>query len=135
MACTYNRKGHLDEANARNMMHEQIYHITTHTAWQEAKTQGVYQDSSLESEGFIHCSYAGQIVRTANRYFTGQDNLLILGINRNQTGCAVVDEDLYGANEQFPHVYGPIPMHAVFDVIPLRCNADGSFSLPSQMRA
>jgi len=116
-------------------MKEQIYHITTYAAWQEATAQGIYRDSSLDHEGFIHCSYPEQLARTASRYFAGQNNLLILGINRTQTGCDVVDEDLYGANELFPHVYGPIPAHAVFDVIPLLSDADGSFSLPSQLRA
>ena len=116
-------------------MQEQIYHITTHAAWNKAKAEGVYRDSSLDQEGFIHCSYPNQIARTANRYFVGQDNLLILGINRSQTGYNVVDEDLYGANEIFPHVYGPIHVQAVFDVIPLLCDADGSFSLPNRIRA
>jgi uncharacterized protein (DUF952 family) len=116
-------------------MKELIYHITTHTAWDTAKIKGVYHDVSLDHEGFIHCSYSEQLARTANRYFAGQNNLLILGINRSQIGCDVVDEDLYGANELFPHVYGPIPTHAVFDVIPWLCDADGSFSLPSRIRA
>ena len=116
-------------------MQEHIYHITTHAAWQEARSQGVYRDSSLDHEGFIHCSYPEQLARTANRYFAGQNDLLILAINRSQTGCEVVDEDLYGANQRFPHVYGPIPVRAVFDVIPWSCNANGSFSLPSRIRA
>jgi uncharacterized protein (DUF952 family) len=46
-----------------------------------------------------------------------------------------VDEDLYRANEKFPHVYGPIPVHAVFDVVPFPCDEDGSFSLPERIRA
>jgi uncharacterized protein (DUF952 family) len=116
-------------------MQEQIYHITTPTAWGEAKVERLYRDSSLDHEGFIHCSYSEQLIRTANRYFKGRHDLLILGINRSQTGCEVVDEDLYRANEKFPHVYGPIPVHAVFDVVPFPCDEDGSFSLPERIRA
>ena len=114
-------------------MKEQIYHITTKTAWHTAKSTGIYQDNSLKEEGFIHCSYPHQLVCVANMRFKGQDNLIILAINRSQTNCPVVDEDLYQSNQDFPHIYGPLPVKAVFNVIPFPCTADGSFLLPKQL--
>lgn len=117
-----------------NKLKEQIYHITTKAVWDEALSTGVYQDESLKQEGFIHCSYAKQIVGTANLLFNGVNDLLILAINRNKTNCPVIDEDLYNLNEDFPHIYGIVPINAVFDVIPFPCNADGTFSLPKQIR-
>ena len=116
-------------------MIEKIYHITTKAAWNEAKAIGFYHDSSLDKDGFIHCSYPQQIARVANHHFKGHDNLLILGINRNQTNCEVVDEDLYNLNERFSHVYGPVPVNAVFDVVSLICDDEGCFSLPNRIRA
>ena len=114
-------------------MREKIYHITTKTAWDEAKSIGFYRDNSLVKDGFIHCSYPEQIVRVANHRFKQQTNLLILAINRSWTNCSVVDEDLYNLDEQFPHIYGPLPISAVFDVIPFPSNEDGGFSLPDQI--
>ena len=115
-------------------MREKIYHITTEAAWEEAKLTGEYRHESLDKEGFIHSSYPEQIVRIASSYFKGQSNLLILGINRSQTNCEVVDEHAARFNEQFPHIYGTIPVSAVFDVVPLACNEDGTFALPSQIQ-
>ena len=115
-------------------MREKIYHITTEEAWAEAKLTGEYRHESLDEEGFIHTSYPEQIVRIANTYYKGRDDLLILGINRSQTNCKVVDEHANRFNARFPHIYGTIPVSAVFEVVPLACNEDGTFALPSQIQ-
>ena len=112
-------------------MKEKIYHITTHKAWEDAKSKGALRDASLVQDGFIHCSYPEQIVSVANNLFGDQKDLLIIGLSRSQTNCRVVDEDLYNLNELFPHVYGPIPVSSVFDVYPFPCDEKGGFSLPS----
>ena len=114
-------------------MREQIYHITTQADWDAAQPSGLYRHPSLTAEGFIHCSYPEQILGVANRYFQGQDHLMLLAINRSQTNCDVIDEDLSNANQQYPHIYGPVPVNAVVDVIPFPRNEDGSFSLPGNL--
>jgi uncharacterized protein (DUF952 family) len=115
-------------------MREKIYHITTEEAWAEAQLTGEYRHASLDEEGFIHTSYPEQIVRIANTYYKGRDDLLILCINRNQTNCKVVDEHANRFNAQFPHIYGTIPVSAVFKVVPFGYDEDGTFSLPSQIQ-
>ena len=116
-------------------MREQIYHITTEAAWTEAKLTGEYRHASLDEEGFIHTAYPEQLILIANTYYKGRDDLLILCINRSQTNCKVVDEHANRFNAQFPHIYGTIPVSAVFEVVPFACEADGTFSLPSQIQA
>ena len=43
-------------------------------------------------------------------------------------GADVRYENLEGGEQQFPHVYGPIPVAAVVQVLPFRPVADGTFS-------
>ena len=109
-------------------MAEKIYHITSKSEWQ--KTEDVYRSERLETDGFIHCSYPEQLVDVANSNFRGRDDLVILAIERSKTGCEVVDENLFGGDMLFPHVYGAIPVKAVFDVIPFPCDDEGFFHLP-----
>ena len=58
-----------------------IFHITTHLEWEKALQEGAYTAPSLDSQGFIHCSYAHQVERVANKYYFGQAGLVILVIN------------------------------------------------------
>jgi uncharacterized protein (DUF952 family) len=55
---------------------------------------------------------------------------VLLEIDLEQLSCPVLDENLEGGCELYPHIYGPLPMAAVIAVHPLSPDADGSFSLP-----
>jgi uncharacterized protein (DUF952 family) len=90
-----------------------IYHITSATEAQEAKQSGEYVPSGFEREGFIHCSYAHQVNDVANRLFRGRTNLVLLEISPNLLNCKIVDENLEGGSQLFPHVYGRLNMSAV----------------------
>ncbi len=111
-------------------MASMILHITTRPQWEDALSHGVYQHPSLFDEGFIHCSTAGQIVCTANRYYCGQSNLVLLCIRSNRLKAALVYEDSYSRGEEFPHIYGPLNLNAVSHVLDFPANKDGTFTLP-----
>ena len=81
----------------------------------------------------MHCSYVYQLSAVANRFFQGQNNLLLLVIDCSQIEAKVIDENLEGGLELYPHLYGGLPINAVVEVIPFPCNVDGSFSLPKQL--
>jgi hypothetical protein len=49
--------------------------------------------------------------------------------------CRIVDENLEGGAELYPHIYGPLPMSAVVRVDELSCAVDGALSLPPDLRA
>ena len=60
-----------------------ILHITTQSAWEDAKRNGSYEPQSLAAEGFIHCSTLRQVVATANAFFRGVTDLVLLVIDES----------------------------------------------------
>jgi len=95
--------------------------------WSEAVKRGRYEARSLTTEGFIHCSDRGQVIRVANSIFRSTGGLLLLHIDRERLRSPVVYENLEGGTEMFPHVYGPINLDAVRRVTPFEPAEDGSF--------
>ncbi len=110
-----------------------LLHIITEGNWANARRLGVLSDPSLESEGFIHCSYADQVLLPANALFAGQTDLLLLAIDPSQLSSPLLVEDSYGSGNEFPHVYGPIELAAVITTFPFPPNEDGSFLLPTAL--
>lgn len=108
-----------------------VTHIITKADWEAAKATGIYAPSSLESEGFIHCSTIAQVVGTANLFFKEQEDLLLLWIAENKVKAEIRFEDLPGEGILFPHIYGSLNLDAVVDIRPLLTGEDGSFVLPS----
>jgi uncharacterized protein (DUF952 family) len=93
-----------------------IYHITSADAAAAAQKSGVYVPEGFELEGFIHCSYTTQIAGVLQRRFQGRTNLVLLEIDPSRLSCRIVDENLEGGVELFPHVYGRLPMSAVVGI-------------------
>lgn len=112
-----------------------ILHIALPADWAAATEAGTYTVSSrgisLEEEGFIHCSRPHQVEGVANRYYADLDHLLLLAVDVGALSSDVVDEPPFpGADEHFPHVYGPIDIDAVVGVIEWRRLGDHPWSLP-----
>ena len=66
-----------------------ILHITTKTLWNMAQRLGQYSASSLETEGFIHCSTPAQVVAVAERFYTGQHGLILLVLDSGRIQAEV----------------------------------------------
>ena len=92
-----------------------IHHITRRQVWEEAQIIGSYRADSLLTEGFIHCSTATQVLKTADRFFKNQTGLIILYINVNKVESEVKYE--LAVNELFPHIYGALNIDAVYQII------------------
>lgn len=107
-----------------------IYHIAKLEDWERAKRAGSYETPSLATEGFIHCSRSEQVVRTANRFFSGQTGLLLLEIDPGLVTAEIRDENSEGGTEVFPHIYGALNLKAVVRQLPFEPGADGSFVMP-----
>jgi uncharacterized protein (DUF952 family) len=98
-----------------------IWHILKRAEWEEALRQRTYAPPSLQTEGFVHCSTASQTIGTFERFFRGQKDLVLLGIDeyklvpelRWETPANPTDER---AQEVFPHIYGPVNLDAVAEV-------------------
>jgi uncharacterized protein (DUF952 family) len=109
-----------------------IFHITDRTQWTRAKNLATYRSDTLASEGFTHCSKLDQVIGSANRFFKGKQDLVILAIEIDR----VIPEIRYegaDANNLFPHIYGELNINAVTQVIDLEAGIDGLFVLPKEI--
>lgn len=105
-----------------------IYHIAPAGDWPPAP--GDYRGDTLDSEGFIHCSTAGQLLPVANRLFRGRSDLIVLAIDESRVRSKIIYENLEGGTEPFPHIYGPLHTQAVIDSFALAPSPDGTFTAP-----
>lgn len=112
-----------------------IYHITTEAEFIAAKAVGEYYPAKFSEEGFIHCSYLHQVVKVANARFTGLEGLVLIEIDPAKLISKVIDEDLYNAEELFPHIYGPLELAAVGEVFSFPYGSDDKFELPSSLES
>ncbi len=96
-----------------------IYHITSDQEWNLAQSKGEYEPHQFADEGFIHCSYSHQLKTVINRFFLGQKNLVVLEIDSALLQCAVIEENLEGGAELYPHIYGKLPLNAIVSCRPL----------------
>ena len=108
-----------------------LFHITTREESLAAAERGSYEPAGFAQEGFVHCSFLEQVAATAKRIFGGRRDLVLLVIDPARLDGEVVEENLEGGSELFPHVYGPIRWAAVQAVHDLPCGEDGSFSVPA----
>ncbi|WP_031479512.1 DUF952 domain-containing protein [Streptomyces bicolor] len=102
-----------------------ILHITERRLWDQARERGAYAMSTrgrtLQEEGFIHCSTRAQLPAVAAFLYgsyDGPDELVVLVVDPARLGVPLRYEAPKPGGEEFPHVYGPIPVTAVVDVEP-----------------
>jgi uncharacterized protein (DUF952 family) len=96
-----------------------IYKICTRAEWEAAVSQGVYRGSAVDQrDGFIHFSQAHQVDETLRRHFAGQSDLVRVSIDPTALGPSLRYEPSRGG-ELFPHLYGPLPIGLVNEVVPL----------------
>ena len=104
-----------------------LFHICDRADWREAQGRGEYRAASLDTEGFIHCSTAGQVAATADRFYHGRHGLILLVIDPARVRPEVRFEPADGS--LFPHVYGPLNLDAVVDVQEFEPGEDGAFRM------
>jgi uncharacterized protein (DUF952 family) len=86
-----------------------IFHIVTPEVWAGAVAAGEYLPAGFASDGFVHFSFAGQVERTANARYRDEPDLIVVEVETDEIPAEVRIEDSFGAGEEFPHVYGPVP--------------------------
>jgi uncharacterized protein (DUF952 family)/heme-degrading monooxygenase HmoA len=94
-----------------------LVHVALPDEWQAAQASGTYERStrgvSLAEEGFIHCAFGHQLDGVLAAFYADVDDVVLLTIDADRVGSPIVVEDVYGAGEAFPHLYGPLPVSAV----------------------
>ena len=89
-----------------------IYHIVLPEVWEKFKNEKFYKAESLQTEGFIHCSFAEQIETVLNRYYKNTERVLLLEIETEKLTSPLINEPSTGG-EIYPHIYGKINKEAV----------------------
>jgi len=92
-----------------------IYHIVLPDSWEEQKGLDHYEHESLRTEGFIHCSYGGQLDAVLERYYSQAKRVLILHIDPELLTSNLVEEASTGG-EIYPHIYGRINRGAIVEI-------------------
>ena len=109
-----------------------IFHIAHTSEWADALENGSYRTGSLESEGFIHFSTGRQLLRTANKFYYGDRNVVLLLIDPGKLAAELRYEPIADGQE-FPHLYGELNLDAVSQVLPFSPEPDGSFIWPKAL--
>ena len=112
-----------------------LYHLTEPATWDAAVAAGEYRQSTrgrtLEQQGFIHASLLHQVRTVGGFIYADTDDLVLLEIDPDRLTARVVFEPGEpGATEEFPHIYGPVPVDAVVAVHPVPRDDTGELVLP-----
>lgn len=110
-----------------------IFHIATASAWNLAQKEKIYIPENFSVDGFIHCSFQNQVTAVANRFYSGIKQLILLKIDTDLIESQIVEENLEGEGELFPHLYGTLPIEAVIKKAPLQIDATGQYFFPEQL--
>ena len=116
---------------------EFVYRLIEQEAWENAQRLEHLPYADIDDrDGFLHLSTYEQMLLTAGRYFSHLDKLLALEIAfallasviRFETPTSAgVSPNAPGNSEQFPHLYGALPIASISRVLLLKKTADGSF--------
>lgn len=110
-----------------------IFKIERRSAWEAACREGEYRGSADDvRDGFIHLSGADQVQRTAEKYFRGVEDLVLIAIDAARLGATLKWEASRGG-DLYPHVYGPLPTAAALWVRRLPLGADGVPLVPGDL--
>lgn len=113
-----------------------IYRIADLTDWEAAQQSGFFASPDLVAEGFIHASELYQVEATANRYYAGRTDIVLLELDESELWVATVPvkrEYAEARNDYFPHIFAPIPLAAVVRVLPFQTNSEGQHTLPPEL--
>lgn len=96
-----------------------IFHVVLPEVWASFEGRPSFRTPSLETEGFIHCSYESQLPGVIRRYYGDASELLILHIDTDKLRSKLVEEPSTGG-EKYPHIYGRINVDAIVRVEELK---------------
>ncbi|UCG26060.1 MAG: DUF952 domain-containing protein [Chloroflexota bacterium] len=110
-----------------------LLHIADREEWAAAAQAGQYRPASLEEEGFIHCSLPEQIVPVADASYRARHGLVLLVVDPAVVPAELRFEACYEGGQEFPHIYGSLPVEAVVQVLEFEPGQDGRFALPATL--
>lgn len=110
-----------------------IYKIVARDAWNRALENGLFEGAEIDiADGFIHLSAANQVRATADRFFRGQDGLMLIGVDARMLGPALQWEPAADGS-LFPHLHGPLSLQAVVSQDELVMDDSGAHQFPEHL--
>lgn len=113
-----------------------IYRVAELADWHTAQQTGFFASSDLAAEGFIHASELYQAEATANRYYAGRTDIVLLELDESELWVAAVPvkrEFAEARNDYFPHVFAPVPLAAIVRALPFQTAPAGQHTLPPEL--
>jgi len=110
-----------------------VYKICRGAEWRQAVLSGWYAGSGDDvRDGFIHLSTRAQLAGTAAKHFRGVGDLVLVAVDAEALGNALVWEPSRGG-VLFPHLYAPLDVTAARGVQDLPLGPDGVPVVPGDL--
>lgn len=95
-----------------------IIHCIHSKEWDNVKSGNYYHPSSIERQGFIHCSDFDTFQKVVPNFKQKKDPFLILILDTKKINVPIKWEDLDNVGTSYPHIYGELNLHAIVNVLP-----------------
>ena len=106
-----------------------IFKIIDVKEWQKVKQSETYLGSSKDIEdGYIHFSGEDQVKGTLEKYYSKQENLVLLKVETLKLDHLIWEQASDG--NMFPHLYSSLDLSNVVDEYEITIGEDGSHNLP-----
>ena len=107
-----------------------IYKVVPRILWNQAEATGIFTGAPVDNvDGFIHFSADNQVRETVAKHFAGQSDLLIVAVDPECLGDALVWETSRGG-DLFPHLFSSLSLTCVESVHELPLGDDGQHVFP-----
>jgi len=106
-----------------------IFKIVDIDEWKKAKDSGTYSGSSKDIEdGFIHFSGEDQVKGTLEKYYSKQENLVLLKVETLKLDHLIWEQSSDG--NMFPHLYSSLDLSNVVDEFKINLTDNEVHKLP-----
>jgi uncharacterized protein (DUF952 family) len=107
-----------------------IFKIIDFDEWHNVKQSETYLGSSKDIEdGYIHFSGEEQVKGTLEKYYSKQENLILLKVETLKLDHLIWEQASDG--NMFPHLYSPLDLSNVVDEFEIKLADDGIHKLPN----
>jgi uncharacterized protein (DUF952 family) len=106
-----------------------IFKIIELDEWQKVKQSNTYLGSSKDIEdGYIHFSGEDQVKGTLEKYYSKQENLVLLKVETLKLDHLIWEQASDG--NMFPHLYSSLDLSNVVDEFEIKLTDNGIHKLP-----